>query len=67
VSTKSKNYLVFAELMLELPVENEEGKMKNSFLDEKNFPISSSDLWYGDILIYLQTLKFPPNCSRDEQ
>jgi len=66
-STKSKKSLVFVDLMSAFPVENEEDETKNSFLDEHIFLISSSDLWYGDILIYLQTLKFPPNCSRDEQ
>jgi hypothetical protein len=30
------------------------------------FLIESSDLWYGDILIYLQNLKFPTSASRDE-
>jgi hypothetical protein len=31
------------------------------------FFIESSDLWYGDILIYLQTLKCPTSSSRDER
>jgi hypothetical protein len=65
-SAKSKKSLVFTELMSEFLVENEEGEMTNSFPDEHIFLISSSDPWYGDILIYLQTLKFPPNCLRDE-
>jgi hypothetical protein len=30
------------------------------------FLIASSDPWYGDILIYLQTLKCPTSASRDE-
>jgi hypothetical protein len=60
---KSKKSLVFTELMLEFPVENEEREMTDSFLDEHIFLISLSDPWYGDILIYLQTLKFPPNYS----
>jgi hypothetical protein len=62
-SMKSKKYLVFTELMLEFPVENEEREMTDSFPDEHIFLISLSDPWYGDILIYLQTLKFPPNYS----
>jgi hypothetical protein len=31
------------------------------------FLIASSDPWYGDILIYLQTLKSPTSASRDER
>jgi hypothetical protein len=31
------------------------------------FFITSSDPWYGDILIYLQTLKCPTSVSRDER
>jgi hypothetical protein len=30
------------------------------------FFIASSDPWYGDILIYIQTLKCPTSASRDE-
>jgi hypothetical protein len=65
-SAKSKKYLVFTELMSEFLVENEEGEVIDSFPDEHIFLISSSDPWYRDILIYLQTLKFPPHYSRDE-
>jgi hypothetical protein len=65
-STKSKKYLVFAKLMSEFPVENEEREMTDSFMDEHMFLISLFDPWYQNILIYLQTLKFPPNCSQDE-
>jgi hypothetical protein len=36
-------------------------------VDEHIFPISSLDPWYGDILIYLQTLKFPQHLSRDDR
>ena len=42
-SAKSKKSLVFAELIAE----------DDSFLDEHIFLISTSDPWYGDILIYL--------------
>jgi hypothetical protein len=31
------------------------------------FFIASSDPWYGDILIYIQTLKCPTSTSRDER
>jgi hypothetical protein len=30
------------------------------------FLITSSDPWYGDILIYIQTLKWPTTASHDE-
>ena len=48
---KSKKSLVFAELIAKFLVE------EDSFPDEHIFLISSSDPWYGDILVYLQTLK----------
>jgi hypothetical protein len=53
VSSKSKKYLVFFELMLEFPWEDEETIITYSFLDERLFVITSNDPWYGDILIYL--------------
>jgi hypothetical protein len=34
------------------------------FLDESLFLISSNDIWYGDIIIYLQTQNFRPDISR---
>ena len=37
-----------------------------SSLDEHIFLISTVDPQYGDIIIYLQTLKVPPHLSRDE-
>jgi hypothetical protein len=52
-SAKSNKSLVFIELMLEFPIENEEGEVVDSFLDEKIFLISSFEPWYRDILIYL--------------
>jgi hypothetical protein len=53
--------------MSEFPRENEEPMITDSFPDEHLFLISSSDPWYGDILIYLQTLKFSPHYSWDDQ
>jgi len=63
-SIKSKKSLVFAELILEFL--SEEFDEMESFPDELILLISSSDPWYGDILIYLQTLKCPQTYSRDE-
>ena len=60
--TKSKNSLVFAEFTIKEDVAAEE----DSFPDEHIFLISTSDLWYGDILIYLQNLKCPARFSWEE-
>ena len=59
-SAKSKKSLVFVELIAEFPTE------EDSFPDEHIFLISTSDSWYRDILIYLQTLKYPAAFSREE-
>ena len=65
-STKSKKSLVFAELIAEFPTEEDVAIEDDSFLDEHIFLISTSDPWYGDILIYLQTLKYPAASSWEE-
>ena len=39
----------------------------DSFPDEQIFLISTSDPWYGDILIYIQTLKYPVASSNEER
>ena len=66
-SAKSKKSLVFAELIAEFPVEEDVAIEEDSFPDEHIFLISTSDPWYGDILIYLQTLKYPAAFSQEEQ
>jgi hypothetical protein len=66
-SVKSKKSLVFAELMSDFPRMDEDIFHDDSFIDEHIFLISSSDPWYGDILIYLQTLKLPQHLSRDDR
>ena len=66
-SAKSKKYLVFAELITEFPVEEDVAIEEDSFPDEHIFLISTSDPWYGNILIYLQTLKCPTSLSWQEQ
>jgi hypothetical protein len=66
ISTKSKKSLDFTELILELPVESGDFVPKESPIKGDIFLIASSDPWYGDILIYLQTLKFPTSASCDE-
>jgi hypothetical protein len=67
ISAKSKKSLVFAELILELPVESGDLVPKESPIRGDMFLITSLDPWYGDILIYLQTLKCPTTASRDER
>jgi hypothetical protein len=58
--------LVFAELISELPVESGDVVPEESPIRGDMFLIESLDPWYGDILIYLQTLKCPTSASHDE-
>jgi hypothetical protein len=67
ISAKSKKSLVFAELISELPVESGDVVLEESPIQGDMFFITSSNPWYGDILIYLQTLKCPTTSSRDER
>ena len=57
-SAKSKKSLVLAELIIEFPIEEDVAVEEESFPDEYVFLISTSDPWYGDMLVYLQTLKY---------
>eukprot|EP00253_Pinus_taeda_P019291 PITA_19291 len=57
--------MVFTELISELPC-GEDTVYEESFPDEHLFLISSLDAWYGDIIVYLQTSKFPSTFSKDE-
>ena len=52
---KAKKSLVFVELMAGLPRVSQSQQDLESLLDDSLFLIDSSDLWYGDILMYLQT------------
>ena len=49
----SKKSLVFAELMCDLPCATMESEPSDPFLDELLFLISTTDPWYGYLLIYL--------------
>jgi hypothetical protein len=53
--TKSKKSLVFAELICDFPYSKTENVAANSLPDESIFLINTDDIWYGDIIIYLQT------------
>jgi hypothetical protein len=64
---KYKKSLVFSESILNFPRLDEEIVHNDSFVNEHIFLISSSDPWYGDIFICLQTLKFSQHLSRDDQ
>ena len=66
-STKSKKSLVFAELISDFPRLDEDVIHVDSFTDEHIFLVSLSDSWYVDIVLYLQTLKFPHHISQDDQ
>jgi hypothetical protein len=65
--SKAKKSLVFAELICDLPHADEDVEPRDSLPDETLFLISTSDPWYGDILLYLQTQRFQPNISREER
>jgi hypothetical protein len=60
---KSKKSLVFAELICDFPHSVMETVAADSLPDESLFLISTDDLWYGDIIIYLQTQTFRPTLS----
>jgi hypothetical protein len=55
---KSKKSLVFSELICDLPYSETKNVTEDSLPDESLFLISSDDLWYGDIIIYIQTHTF---------
>jgi hypothetical protein len=64
---KSKKSLVFVELISDLPCTEIENVAEDSLPDESLFLISSDDLWYGDIIVYLQTQTFWLNLSSTDR
>jgi hypothetical protein len=58
IKSKTKKSLVFSELICDLPCADEDIEPRYSLPDETLFLISTSDPWYGDILLYLQTQRF---------
>ena len=66
-SAKSKKSLVFIELISDFPWLDEDVIHVDSLLDEHIFLVSPYDPWYGDIVLYLQTLKFSQHPSRDNR
>jgi hypothetical protein len=63
----SKKSLVFAELICDFAHTATEKVAVNSLPDESLFLISTDDIWYGDIIIYLQTQTFQPALSSNER
>jgi hypothetical protein len=64
---KSKKSLVFAELICDFPHSAMENVAADSLPDESLFLISIDDIWYGDIIIYLQTQTFWPTFSNTKR
>src|SRR3984885_12241168 len=46
---------------------DDETVAEESIIDESLFLISTLDLWYGDIIVYLQTQSFRPELSKSER
>ena len=63
VSAKSKKSLIFVELISYFPNLDEGEVHEESFVDEHIFLILTMDPWYGDIIVYFQTLKVPSHLS----
>ena len=53
--------------MCDLPRTSVDTNPMDSLPDEYLFLISTSDPWYGDYIVYLQTQKFQPELSRDDR
>jgi hypothetical protein len=64
---QSNKSLVFVELICDLPCSEMENVAEDSLPNESLFLISSDDLWYGDIIIYLQTQTFQPGLSSTDR
>jgi hypothetical protein len=63
----SKKSLVFAELICDFPHSATKTVAVDSLPDESLFLISTDDIWYRDIIIYLQTQSFRPALSSVER
>ena len=61
-----KKTLVFVEMMCYLPCSLMDIETIDSFLDEFLFLISTTDPWYGYLIIYIQTQRFHPNIYCDD-
>ena len=63
----SKKSLIFVELICDLPYIIETIEPFDSLPNESLFLISTTNPWYGDIILYLQTLRYHPTASHDER
>ena len=63
----SKKSLVFVEMMCDRPCALMDTEPSDSFPDEFMFLISTTDPWYGDLIIYFQTQIFQTNISHDDR
>ena len=64
---KKKKSLVFVELMAGLLWVSQPLQELESLPDDSLFLIDSSNPWYGDILVYLQTQQFRPLATKDDR
>ena len=64
---KAKKSLVFAKLMAGLPRVSQSQQDLETLPDDSLFLIDSSDPWYGDIIVYLQTQRFRPSATKDDR
>ena len=64
---KLKKSLILFELISYFSNLDEEEVYEDYFVDEHIFLISTIDPWYGDIIMYLKTLKFPTHLVCNEQ
>ena len=65
--TTSKKSLVFVDLICDLPHTTKNTETVDSLPHESLFLISMTDPWYGDIILYLQTLRYQPTATHDER
>lgn len=63
---KSKKSLIFTELLCDFRHNDIEYVAKDSFTDESLFIISTLDLWYGDVIVYLQAQNFRLKLSKTD-
>ena len=65
--TDGNDRVHWSRMRADFPRNNEEVSYDESLVDDHLFLIDSSDLWYGTIIIYLQTTKFPFDVSQEER
>ena len=67
INAKDNKSLTFEELVSELPNNKEETIEGEPWGDEHVFLIATIDLWYGTLIIYLQTQRIDPQFSSIER